>query len=78
VIEAALATAFTLSSPIDSPERFKLSRQQHGAIFDAIVMQDPQAASKAMSEVIIQGAKVAEIHRSSAPSVAITIKLFGK
>jgi DNA-binding FadR family transcriptional regulator len=77
VIEAALATAFTLSSPIDSPDRFELSRQQHGAIFDAIVRRDPQAASNAMSVVIVQGAKGAGIHRSDASSVAITIKLFG-
>jgi DNA-binding FadR family transcriptional regulator len=77
VIEVALATAFTLTSPVDSPERFELSRQQHGAIFDAIARRDPQAASNAMSVVIVQGAKGAGIHRSDAPSVAITIKLFG-
>ena len=78
VIEAALATAFTISSPIDDPERFELSGCQHRAVFDAIADRDPQEASRTMSDVILQGAKVAEIHRSCAPSVGITIKLFGK
>jgi DNA-binding FadR family transcriptional regulator len=78
VIEAALATSFTLSSPVDSPDRFEVSKQQHGAIFDAIVAQDPQAASQAMTVVILQGSKGAEIHRSEAPEVSIGIKLFGK
>jgi DNA-binding FadR family transcriptional regulator len=78
VIEAALATAFTISSPIEDPERFELSGCQHRAVFDAIADRDPQEASRTMSDVILQGAKVAEIHRSCAPSVGITIKLFGK
>jgi DNA-binding FadR family transcriptional regulator len=78
VIEAALATAFTISSPIDDAKRFALSGRQHRAVFDAIAQQRPDDASRRMSEVIMQGAKVAAIHRSGAPSVAITIRLFGK
>jgi DNA-binding FadR family transcriptional regulator len=78
VIEAALATAFTISSPVDDAGRFELSGRQHRAVLDAIRHRDPQEASRRMSEVILQGAKVAEIHRSRAPSVGITIKLFGE
>jgi DNA-binding FadR family transcriptional regulator len=78
VIEAALAVSFSLSAPIDDPDRFELSGRQHRAVLDAIVEQDPPAASQAMSVVILQGAKGAEIYRSRAPNVAITVKLFGK
>jgi len=78
VIEAALAASFTITSPVDSPQRFELSKQQHGAIFDAIAARDPQAASRAMSTVILQGAMGAEIHRPGAPGVSIAVKLFGQ
>ena len=77
VIEAALATAFTLSSPVDSPERSELSKKQHQAVFDAIVRQDPQAASQAMSIVILQGAEGAQISRPQASSVTVSVRLFG-
>lgn len=78
VIEAALATSFSLSAPIESQARFDLSGRQHRAVLDAIVRQDPHAASQAMSTVILQGAKGAEIHRSGAPAIAVTITLFGQ
>jgi DNA-binding FadR family transcriptional regulator len=76
VIEAALATSFAISAPIDDPLSFEMSGRQHQAIFDAIVEQDPNAASEAMSTVILQGAMGAKIYRQDAPSVAITVTLF--
>lgn len=78
VIETALGVSFALSTPIDRPDRFELSGRQHRAVLDAIVRRDPQAASRAMSACIIQGAKGAEIHRARASSVDITVKLFGE
>jgi DNA-binding FadR family transcriptional regulator len=78
VIEAALAISFGLSAPIENAERFELSGRQHRAVLDAIVNRDPQAASRAMSACILQGAKGANIHRARAPTVDITVKLFGK
>ena len=56
VIEAALAISFTISTPVDEPERLAISSRQHRAILDAIENADPQAASDAMSTVILQGA----------------------
>ena len=49
VIGAALATSFTISSPVSSDERFKEVMQQHQAVFDAIEQRDPPAASDAMA-----------------------------
>ena len=78
VIEAALAASFTISSPVDDPERFALSGRQHRAVLDAIVDRNPREASRRMSEVIVQGAKVAEIDRPETCEVDVTIRLFGK
>lgn len=78
VIETALAASFSLSAPIDSPDAFELSGRQHRAVLDAIIAKDPEAASQAMSIVILQGAKGAKVHRSGAPSVAIPIAFFGR
>jgi DNA-binding FadR family transcriptional regulator len=78
VIEAALAASFTISSPVDDPERFELSGRQHRAVLDAIVGRNPQEASRRMSEVIVQGARVAAIDRSGTCEVDVTIRLFGK
>jgi len=78
VIEAALAIAFTISSPIDNEERFALSGRQHRAVLDAIAERDPREASRRMTEVILQGAKVAEIHRSGAATIGVAIQLFGQ
>jgi DNA-binding FadR family transcriptional regulator len=77
VIEAALASAFALSAPIDSLERFELSGHQHRAVLDAIVARDPEAASRAMSVVILQGAKGAKIQHPGAPQIQIALSLFG-
>jgi DNA-binding FadR family transcriptional regulator len=78
VIEAALAGAFSLSAPIDSPRRFDQSGRQHRAVLDAIDAKDPVAASHAMSVVILQGAKSAKIEQPKAPSVQIPVTLFGR
>jgi DNA-binding FadR family transcriptional regulator len=77
VIEAALASAFALSAPIDSRERFDLSGRQHRAVLDAIRARDAEAATAAMSAVILQGATGAKVARSGAPSIAIPVTLFG-
>jgi DNA-binding FadR family transcriptional regulator len=77
VIEAALASSFALSAPIDSRERFNLSGRQHKAVLDAIAAQDPEGASQAMSAVILQGAKGAKIERQGARRVQINVTLFG-
>ena len=77
VIEAALASAFALSAPIDSRERFDLSGRQHRAVLDAIRARDPQAASAAMSAVILQGATGAKVARARAPRIDIPVALFG-
>ena len=77
VIEAALASAFALSAPIDSRERFDLSGRQHRAVLDAIRARDPFAASAAMSTVILQGATGAKVAQSRAPSIDIPVTLFG-
>lgn len=57
VIEAALAAAFTLSSPVDSPAALASSADQHEAIYRAIERRDPEAASRSMTVVIDQGAR---------------------
>jgi DNA-binding GntR family transcriptional regulator len=55
-----------------------LSGRQHRAVLDAIVDRDPQEASRRMSEVIVQGAKVAAIDRPETCEVDVTIGLFDK
>lgn len=57
VIGAALATSFTISSPVSSDDRFRNVMEQHQAVFDAIERQDPPAASEAMSVLIMQAAE---------------------
>jgi DNA-binding FadR family transcriptional regulator len=76
VIEAALATSFSLSAPIESAERFEQTGRQHRAVLDAIARRDSDGATQAMSAVILQGAKGAGIYRGGAPKVAVTIELF--
>jgi DNA-binding FadR family transcriptional regulator len=75
VIEAALATSFTISSPVDDPEQLALSSRQHRRVLDAIAAGNPQAASDAMTAVILQGAESAKIDHAGAPGVDVTIKL---
>jgi DNA-binding FadR family transcriptional regulator len=76
VIEAALAASFALSAPIDDPDRFAISGRQHRGVLDAIAARDAEAASRAMSAVILQGARGADILRAGAPSVGIAVRLF--
>jgi DNA-binding FadR family transcriptional regulator len=57
VIGAALATSFTISSPVSSDDRFQQVMRQHQAVFDAIEQQDPPAASGAMTDLIVQAAE---------------------
>ncbi len=57
VIEAALAASFTLSSPVDSAATLAASADQHEAIYRAIERREPEAAGRAMTFVIDQGAR---------------------
>ncbi|MFC6490507.1 FadR/GntR family transcriptional regulator [Nitratireductor sp. GCM10026969] len=54
LIEAALVSAFKLSSPVESP-RHQDSVKQHRAIVEAIEAGDADAAAAAMQTVIIVG-----------------------
>lgn len=78
VIETALAAAFALSAPVDDPDRFALALRQHRAILDAIVARDAGAASDAMTVVIFEGTRWTSMEWRAAPSIAITLKLFGR
>lgn len=78
VIETALAAAFALSAPVDDPERFALALRQHRAILDAIVARDADAASAAMTVVIIEGTRWTSMETQMAPGIAISLKLFGR
>ena len=78
VIEAALASSFALSAPIDSPQHLDEVGRQHRAILDAIAARNPDDASRAMTAVILEGAKGAGIRRSRMPTVEIAITLFGR
>jgi DNA-binding FadR family transcriptional regulator len=55
LIEAALASAFKLSSPADDTARQAESAADHAAIADAIASGDADAAARAMSAVIVEG-----------------------
>ncbi|GAB1580815.1 FadR/GntR family transcriptional regulator [Phyllobacterium phragmitis] len=67
LIEVALVTAFTLSSPIPDTERHVASARKHRAIADAIAKRDPEAARAAMRLVIFEGAeRVAQAEREKA------------
>ena len=57
VIEAALVSSFSHSSPIDVPANQARSAQAHAAIVDAIEARDSQAAADAMLEVIDVGVR---------------------
>lgn len=78
VIQVALATSFTISSPVDDPERLVESSDQHRRILDAIARRDAQSASDAMSAVILQGADSARIDHAGAPGVDVTIRLLAE
>jgi DNA-binding FadR family transcriptional regulator len=57
LIEVALVTTFTISSPIPNPERHGQSVARHKAIVDAINVRDVQSAKAAMRAVISDGAE---------------------
>jgi len=57
VIEAALLTSFTSSSPVDNPRDHEKSVQSHSAIVDAIEQRDTAAAAAATLEVIDAGVR---------------------
>jgi DNA-binding FadR family transcriptional regulator len=57
VIEAALLTSFTSSSPVDNPKDHEKSVSSHAAIVDAIEARDPQAAARATLNVIDAGVR---------------------
>ncbi|WP_243368644.1 FadR/GntR family transcriptional regulator [Microvirga solisilvae] len=76
VIGAALATSFTISSPVSSDERFDTVMKQHQAVFDAIEEQDPSAASEAMSVLIMQAAERVRIKQSASTLATIQTHAF--
>ena len=57
VIEAALLTSFTYSSPIDDARNQEISVRSHAAIVDAIEARDPDGAVRAMLKVIDVGVR---------------------
>ncbi|MBQ9349752.1 MAG: FadR family transcriptional regulator [Phyllobacterium sp.] len=57
LIEVALVTTFTISSPIPNPERHSYSVARHRAIADSIRDRNVSAAKKAMRGVIEDGAE---------------------
>jgi DNA-binding FadR family transcriptional regulator len=77
VIRAALTLSFTISSPVDEPERFVESGDQHRKVLDAIANGRAQDAAAAMTAVIVQGAMSADIRRPMPPSIAIEIEFHG-
>ena len=63
---------------VSDPERFALALRQHRTILDAIIARDASAASDAMSVVIFEGTRWTSMELQSAPSIAVTLKLFGR
>ncbi len=57
LIEVALVTTFTISSPIPNSESHIRSVARHAAIADAIKAGDAEAAKEAMRVVIREGAE---------------------
>jgi DNA-binding FadR family transcriptional regulator len=78
VIGAALATSFTISSPVSSDAQFKRVMRQHQNVFEAIKARDPQAASDAMSTLIIQAAERVQIKRAESAIADIQVHAFSK
>jgi DNA-binding FadR family transcriptional regulator len=75
MIEVALVTTFTISSPVPSPERHGQSVARHNAIVDAINVRDVQAAKAAMRAVIEDGAeRVLAATTSTVPSHSLSAK----
>lgn len=78
VIGAALATSFTISSPVSSDAQFKRVMRQHQDVFEAIKARDPQGASDAMSLLILQAAERVQIKRAESAIAGIDIHAFSK
>lgn len=76
VIGAALATSFTISSPVSSDERFTEVMRQHQTVFDAIERRDPSAASDAMAALILQAAERVRIKHAESSLTTIQIHAF--
>jgi DNA-binding FadR family transcriptional regulator len=76
VIGAALATSFTISSPVSSDDRFNEVMRQHQAVFDAIEQRNPSVASDAMSTLILQAAERVQIKRAGSSLAAIQTHAF--
>jgi DNA-binding FadR family transcriptional regulator len=76
VIGAALATSFTISSPVSSDDRFKEVMRQHQAVFDAIKQRHPSAASHAMAALILQAAERVMIKHAESALTSIQIHAF--
>jgi DNA-binding FadR family transcriptional regulator len=78
VIGAALATSFTISSPVSSDEQFKLVMEQHRAVFDAIEQGNASAASDAMSVLILQAAERVRIKRAESTLAMLQVHAFSE
>ena len=65
VIETALLTSFTYSSPIVHPRSHETSVRSHASIVDAIEARDGPAAAQAMLKVIDAGVRRIEAKRRS-------------
>jgi len=78
VIGAALATSFTISSPVSSHERFNLVMHQHQAVLEAIERGNPSAASHAMSALILQAAERVQIKHAESSLAIIQVHTFAE
>jgi DNA-binding FadR family transcriptional regulator len=78
VIGAALATSFTISSPVSSDESFRVVMQQHQAVFDAINAGKASAASDAMATLILAAAERVRIRRAKSSLATIQTHTFSE
>jgi len=76
VIGAALATSFTISSPVSSDDRFREVMRQHQAVFDAIEKRRPADASDAMAALILQAAERVQIKHNASSVAEIQVHAF--
>ncbi|WP_114770814.1 FadR/GntR family transcriptional regulator [Microvirga subterranea] len=78
VIGAALATSFTISSPVSSDEQFRRVMEQHQAVFDAIEAVKPAAAAEAMSNLILRAAERVGIKTKKSALAAPPVHAFSE
>jgi DNA-binding FadR family transcriptional regulator len=76
VIGAALATSFTISSPVSSSDQFARVIKQHRAVLEGIEQSDPTAASNAMSFLILQTAERVRIKHAESALATIQAHAF--